>query len=75
MSIQSFSEELLKNAEAAFAKEANNLLNEARQQTSKESYVAGKMDGISACIKMVHETYKLFVHKDKEEAEETKALY
>lgn len=75
MSIQSFSEELLKNIEAAFAKQANILLNEARQQTGKETYTAGKMDGMSDCIKTVHEVYKLFVKKEEAEPEKEKALY
>lgn len=75
MSIQSFTEKLLSDIEKIFENEANNLLNAARQRTGFEGNIAGRMDGISDCIKQVHETYKLFVTSEKEPEDDTKSLY
>lgn len=76
MSIQSFTEKLLSDIEKIFENEANKLLNEARQRSGSESYIAGRMDGLSDAITQTHETYKLFVKSDEEEKEDdAKPLY
>lgn len=75
MSIQSFTEKLLSVIDEAFAAEANALLNEARQQTNKVTYIAGKMDGFTAAVLKIKETHSLFVNADKEPDEEPKSLY
>lgn len=75
MSIQSFTEKLLADVEKIFENEANNLLNAARQRTGFEGNVAGRMDGISDCIKQIHETYKLYVISEEEKKDDSKSLY
>lgn len=76
MSIQSFTEKLLPDLEKLFENEANKLLNEARNRTGNESYVAGRMDGLSDAIKQIQATYILFVKTRKEtEDDDTKPLY
>lgn len=75
MSIQSFTEKVLAVIDESFAAEANNLLNEARQQTNKAAYIAGRMDGLSSAVLKIKETYVLFVSADKEPEEEPKSLY
>ncbi len=75
MSIQSFTEILLADIEKKFEREANNLLNEARQRTGNESYIAGRMDGMNDSVKQIHETYQLFVKQDEESEDDAKALY
>jgi len=76
MSIQSFTEKLLSDIDKIFENEANKLLMEARQRSGNESYVAGRMDGLSESVKQIRETYQLFVksEEDKEE-DESKPLY
>jgi hypothetical protein len=75
MSIQSFAETLLSNLDKDFEGEANKLLNEARQRTGGESYIAGRMDGLSDAVKQVQATYKLFVKSEKEDEDESRAIY
>lgn len=76
MSIQSFSEQLLSNIDKAFEKEANSLLNEARNENKHCPRIAGKMDGFTESVKIIKETYKLFVTEEKESDEdESKPLY
>ena len=76
MSIQSFTEKLLSAIDEDFSYEANNLLNEARQNTGKEQYIAGRMDGFSTAVKRIKETYALFVKTDDEtDEDQQKALY
>lgn len=74
MSIQSYVEKFLSSIDTIFANEANNLVNEARQQSGKEAYIAGKMDGLSLAAKEAKSVYVLFVKTEKEE-ESDKALY
>ncbi len=75
MSIQSFTEKLLSTIDEDFARGANNLLNEARQDTGKEQYLAGHMDGLSDAVKRIKETYSLFVKSEDDKDEDEKALY
>ena len=76
MSIQSFTEKLLEVMDVAFAREANNLLNEARNQTDKTGYIAGRMDGMTETAKLVQETYSLFVKSEEDKDEnDDKPLY
>ncbi len=75
MSIQSFAEKLLAVMDEAYAKEANNLTNAARQRTGNESYVVGCMDGLHSASGMIKETYKLFVKSESEVEDESKPLY
>ncbi len=76
MSIQSFTEKTLSVIDEQFAKEANNLLNEARQQTEKTAYIAGRMDGLSESVKIIKETYILFVKTESDpEEDDAKSLY
>ncbi len=76
MSIQSFTEHLLSTIEKSFEREANNLLNDARQRTGNEAYIAGKMDGLSDSVRMAKEVYAMFVKPDEEPGDtDAKALY
>lgn len=75
MSTQSFAEELLKIFDAAFAVEANRLLAEARNRTGAETYIAGRMDGLSDGALKIKETYRLFVKTEDEASEENRGLY
>ena len=75
MSIQSFTEELLKALDKIFENEANVLLNEARQQSNKIGYTAGRMDGLSSASTEVKRVYNLFVKEKKVEEEDEKPLY
>lgn len=76
MSIQSFREKLLSVIDEDFAREANTLLNEARNDTRKERYIAGRMDGLSDSVRRINEVYSLFVKQDEEKVDdEGKALY
>lgn len=76
MSIQSFTEKLLSDIEKIFEDEANKLLNEARQRTGNEAYVAGKIDGLHVAVTQLKETYKLFVKsEDESEDDDAKSLY
>lgn len=75
MSIQSFTEQLLKSLDKVFENEANVLLNEARQQSNKIGYVAGKMDGLSSASGEIKRVYSLFVKEESEKDEDEKSLY
>ncbi len=75
MSIQSFAEKLLSEMDNAFAKEANDLTNAARQRTGNESYVVGRMDGLHSSSDIIKQTYKLFIKSEIEEEDDSKPLY
>lgn len=76
MSIQSFTEKAIKDIESLFENDANKLLNEARQRSGNESYVAGHMDGLSDAVKKLQESYKLFVKPDNQaEEDDARPLY
>ena len=76
MSIQSFTEELISGLEKTFENEANKLLNESRQRTGNESYIAGRMDGLSDAVKHIHDIYSLFVKPDSDsQDDDAKPLY
>lgn len=76
MSIQSFTEKLLSDIEKTFENEANKLLNEARQRTGGESYIAGRMDGLSDAVGQIQSAYKLFVKSENEiDEDDSKPLY
>lgn len=75
MSLQSYTEELLRATDKIFEREANTLVNEARQRSGKEAYTAGRMDGISEAVAEIKRVYKLFVKEEKEEEDAERALY
>ncbi len=76
MSIQSFTEKLLLDIEKSFENEANKLLNDARQRTGNEAYIAGRMDGFSSAVSIIKSTYDLFVKSETEkEDDDAKSLY
>lgn len=75
MSLQSFTEKLLEDIEKIFENEANKLLNSARQRTGDESYIAGRMDGLSESVRITKDTYSFFVKSEEDKDDDAKALY
>ncbi len=59
----------------AFESEANNLLNEARNENKRTANIAGIMDGLSLASVILKEKYSLFVKTEEKEENEDKAIY
>lgn len=74
--IQGFTEKLYSRLDEAFERQANLLLDAARNFDPKISLIAGKMDGLTEATNLIRETYKLFITEEKsQEDDNERSLY